>query len=204
VRDSDIRNSFHKNVLYRHHAASHTLVLDELGLMHGNCRADIAVINGKLMGYEIKSDKDSLARLANQVPSYDAIFDQITIIVGERHRSAVSTSVPKHWGVILARKSRQGAIDFQTCRKAKANPYVSALSVAQLLWRNEAAEILQQLGAPSEMLRSPRAKLYQSLSERLPLEELKGIVRTYLKKRTNWRCQRQPSGCDDSCRSIAT
>jgi hypothetical protein len=42
------------------------LVLDELGIDHGRQRADIAVINGRMTGYEIKSDRDTLAPLSNR------------------------------------------------------------------------------------------------------------------------------------------
>ena len=72
MNDAQIRSSFHSKKLRRHHATPDTLVVDELGLKHGKCRADIAVINGHLIGYEIKSDDDSLHRLARQVEAYNA------------------------------------------------------------------------------------------------------------------------------------
>jgi len=64
MNDAGIRRNLHCKKLRRHHVDPDTLVVDELGLKHGKCRADIAVINGHLMGYEIKSDDDSLRRLA--------------------------------------------------------------------------------------------------------------------------------------------
>ena len=58
MNDMLIRESFHRQVLKRYRRSPHTLVLNELGLRHGKCRADIAVVNGSLTGYEIKSDDD--------------------------------------------------------------------------------------------------------------------------------------------------
>jgi hypothetical protein len=55
VRDRDVREALHRKVLKEHHGDADTLVLDELGLRHGTCRVDIAVVNGYLHGYEIKS-----------------------------------------------------------------------------------------------------------------------------------------------------
>jgi hypothetical protein len=55
MNDPLIRKAFHCSFLQKEHAAPTTLVVDELGLEHGKCRADIAVINGHLIGYEIKS-----------------------------------------------------------------------------------------------------------------------------------------------------
>ncbi len=63
MRDRDVRQALRRKVLRDHIGDSSTLVLDELGLRHGTCRVDIAVVNSLLHGYEIKSDADNLARL---------------------------------------------------------------------------------------------------------------------------------------------
>src|SRR5690348_7019228 len=94
MNDNEIRRNLHKKILSRHHASSKTLVIDELGLMHGAFRADIAVVNGRLTGYEIKSNADSLARLKIQTTAYNAVFDRVAIVVGERHRKAIASRVP--------------------------------------------------------------------------------------------------------------
>lgn len=203
MNDLEIRENFHRKMLWRHHASPQTLVLDELGLMHGACRADIAIVNGRLIGIEIKSEKDSLSRLKKQIIAYDAVFDNIAIIVSERHRQAVTRCVPKHWGIVLTKKGKRGAIHFSVQRKSRTNRFVDPMSVAQLLWKNEAIETLQKLGAPLHLLKSRRAKLYRYLSKHLPLEKLKSAVRTYLKNRANWRCQPPPSLCDGLSQPIA-
>src|SRR5437879_5511788 len=108
MNDAQIRESFHRKVLRRHHLSTHTRVVDELGLMHGACRADVAVVNGRLIGYEIKSNSDSLARLKNQVLAYNKIFDNVTIIVGKRHRQAVREFIPSWWGIIVSERGKRG------------------------------------------------------------------------------------------------
>src|SRR5438132_3874390 len=108
MTDFEIRRSFHGKMLRRHHGAPDTLVVDELGLQYGSGRADIAVVNGRLVGYEIKSDNDSLARLKRQISLYDAIFDSITIVVGLKHCSVICQRVPGHWGVVLAQIGKGG------------------------------------------------------------------------------------------------
>jgi hypothetical protein len=203
MNDPEIRQCFHKKMLRRYHADQSALVLDELGLMHGAYRADIAIVNGKLIGFEIKSDGDSLYRLKKQIAAYNSVFDRIAIVVSERHRRDVTQKVPKHWGIVVSKKGKRGAIHFKTQRKSKTNPHVDPMSVAQLLWKGEAIEILQQEGAPRHLLNSPRIKLYRRLSKRLPLETLKLTVRTYLKSRSNWRCLTQPFLYDDSCQPTA-
>ena len=109
MNDIEIRHYFHKKKLRKHHAAKNTLVVDELGLKHGKCRADIAVINGHLDGFEIKSDRDTLSRLSDQISVYNLVFDHATLIVGPRHIEEAKTQVPEWWGVIFCEEGRRGA-----------------------------------------------------------------------------------------------
>ena len=187
MNDPEIRKSFHRKRLNWHHAQQNTLVIDELGLNHGRCRADIAVINGHFVGYEIKGNNDSLRRLEEQVKSYTAVFDRISVVVGVRHINAIEKHVPYWWGVIVSLRGPRGAVNFDTVREPQLNRNVDPISLARLLWRNEAEEILRQKGLSSRVLRQPRAILYEYLVEMLNTRELQTLVRTYFKKRKNWR-----------------
>ncbi len=195
MNDIEIRQNFHRKRLRRQHEDRDTLVINELGLNHGKSRADIAVVNGHIVGYEIKSDRDSLCRLSEQVQSYNAVFDRVSIIVGERHANSVQERVPEWWGLILSYRGARGAVNFQTLRKASANKNVDPVSLARLLWRNEASEVLQQEGLPRKILRQPRSVLYQYMAEVLSTRELRMTVREYLKKRKGWRCPESLSLC---------
>ncbi len=197
MNDAQIRKNFHQKRLRRHHATRSTLVVDELGLKHGKCRADIAVINGHLIGYEIKSDDDSLDRLNGQIQIYGAVFDRASLVVGERHLKDAQRIVPKWWGVLAAREGQRGAVHFETVRKAGMNPSVDDFSVAQLLWRSEAVELLAKLDVSRRLLRRPRTVLYRELVRILKPRELRSAVRECLKDRRNWRCLLPPSQDDD-------
>ena len=188
MNDLEIRQNFHRKKLRRQHAQKDTLVIDELGLNHGKCRADIAVVNGNLIGYEIKSNKDSLRRLKKQIKSYSAVFDKVFIVVGDRYINSIQRHIPKWWGVIVSMRGSKGAVNFEMIRKAQKNKSIEPISIAQLLWRDEAAEILSQKKLPPKILRQPRDVLYEQLAVLLTANELRKIVRDYLKKRRNWRC----------------
>jgi len=196
MNDKEIRFNFHGKRLQRQHAQKDTLVIDELGLNHGQCRADIAVVNGHFVGYEIKSNRDSLRRLSVQVKSYNSVFDKISIIVGERYSNSIHNHVPEWWGVIVSIKGPRGAINFDTIRKAKINKNINPISIARLLWRNEAEELLRQKKFPPRVLRQPRAVLYEYLIETLNIRELRNFIREYFKKRKNWRCHKLLSQYD--------
>ena len=204
MNDQEIRQNFHRKILRRQHAQKNTLVIDELGLNHGKCRADIAVVNGYLAGYEIKSNKDSLRRLEEQVKSYNAVFDKAFIIVGNRHIKSIQNYVPEWWGVIESVRGQRGAVNFDTIREARTNKNIDPISIAKLLWRNEAKEILMQKKIPSKILRQPRAILYECLVDVLNTCELRKIVRKYLKNRRNWRCPALPSRYDGLYQPAAT
>ncbi len=187
MKDLKIRTSFHQKCLRKHHCNSSTLVVDELGLQHGKCRADIAVINGHLIGYEIKSDVDSLRRLNDQIDSYNAVFDRVSAVVAECHLSEAVAMLPEWWGVISVLEGQRGAMHFKTIRRSKQNTHVDNYAVAQLLWRNEAQDILINLGIRGKQLREKRANLYDCIVSKLDSSELRRTIRKYLMQRTNWR-----------------
>jgi hypothetical protein len=193
MNDESIRLQFHRKRLRRQHEDPETVVVDELGLKHGRCRADIAVINGHFVGYEIKSDKDSLRRLPEQVDVYSAVFDRVSVIVGERHARAVKPLIPGWWGLILTTQGPRGGVTFTVERKASLNRSVDPFSVAQLLWRDEVAGVLEMLGAEKKTLRAPRKDLYHCLVSEIDLADIRRHVRMCLKARTGWRYPEPPS-----------
>jgi len=193
MNDSEIRQSFHRKELRRQHIRDDTLVIDELGLNHGKCRADIAVVNGSFVGYEIKSNKDSLRRLDEQIKSYNSVFDKVSIIVGNRYGNSIRKYVPKYWGIIVSTKGLRGTVNFETIHKADINENTNPISIARLLWRDEVIEILQKNDIPIKLLRKPRTELYEYLVDLLSVCELKQAVRSCFKSRRNWRCRESSS-----------
>ncbi len=196
MNDAQIRESFHRKRLRRYHEDPDTLVVDELGLKHGRCRADITVINGHLIGYEIKSDVDSLRRLDEQIKNYSDVFDRATLVVGENHLPKAQKLIPEWWGIICATEGRRESVHFETVSTAKINPSVDDFSVAQLLWRNEAQEVLVKLGFTGKLLRQKRSDLYRALVDSLGSHNIRNTVRECLKNRRNWRCHEPLSQCD--------
>src|ERR1043165_1264120 len=121
MNDPVIRSAFHQSVLHNVHCCNNCLVVDELGLNNGAVRADIAVLNGKLIGYEIKTSSDKLTRLPRQVKAYNQIFEEAHIVVAEKHLSSAKKIIPKWWGIYLIRVS-DGIISFDYHRPACPNP----------------------------------------------------------------------------------
>lgn len=203
MRDRDIRTSLHGELERAHrHYASETLFIDELGLCQGNARIDLAVVNGSLSGYEIKSERDTLQRLPHQVEVYSRALDYVTIVASESHIDKTVGLIPEWWGVI-ATLMQQEDISFRLVRQPQPNPGVDPYSVAQLLWRPEVLTILADLGIKKGVAGKSRRALWQTLAETLPIDELRDRVRHTLKVRERWRSDLLPTSRDGSFRSSA-
>ena len=189
-RDFEIRQSLNGSYLKKYRDDDNSLVLDELGLMQGLCRIDIAVINGIIHGFEIKSDVDTLERLPTQIKVYNQVLDKTTLIVGENHLDKAEELVPCWWGIKVVKSTKQKSLQIKNHRIEANNKDVSAFALVQLLWKNEAIQILQNNTATSAKdLRKPKDQLYRILSETIPLKTLKNIIRVTLKQRKGWRYQ---------------
>lgn len=197
MHEYELRNELKRSVLARQARDPETRIVDELGLRHGLARIDIAVINGIMHGYELKSDKDNLKRLPHQVQVYNSVLDKITLVVGSRHANEAATLVPNWWGIKIARLTTRGGIEFENHRRAHRNPSVDPLSVCKLLWRDEALTLLDELGGSDGVRHKPRAIVYSRLSQVAGLESLQERVRRQLKSRTNWRAVEPQMRCDD-------
>ena len=187
MKDPDIRASVHTQVLGEQHKDPKVLVVDELGLRHGQNRADIAVIGDELTGYEIKGDFDSLGRLTRQIETYSAVFDRACIVSGPRLIYAALASVPDWWGVLVAWPVDGGGITVEKVRVGAHNPSVQPLALAQLLWRSEAIQILSARSCVSDRdLKQGRMFLYGLLVDMLPLCDLRLHVSAQLRRRGTW------------------
>lgn len=181
--DPQLRSALKRTILAAHTDDPNTRIIDELGLAHGLARVDVAVVNGRLHGYEIKSDLDTLNRLSGQVAVYNSVFDRMTLIAGKRHAEHALRLTPEWWGVKQALVGPRGGIRFRTLRRADPNPSVQALSVARLLWRDEALMLLERLGEARGFSKKPRAQVFAHLAETAPLNLLRSYVRECLKSR---------------------
>jgi hypothetical protein len=167
-------------------------IIEELGVEHGAARIDVAVINGVLHGYEIKSDRDTLLRLPEQMGMYNSVFDQITLVVGKTHLYEAINLVPDWWGLTIAKISANDSVVFNEIRAAKSNSGQNSLSVARLLWRNEALELLERVGEANGYRSKSRSLIYEKLSAVFDQETLEEKVRDTLYFREAWRSAAPP------------
>jgi hypothetical protein len=146
LRQSGIRNEYvyraalTHNVLLGTHSLKTASMLTEFRV--GACKADLAILNGTGTVYEIKSDRDSLARLDNQVANYRKVFAKIYVIAGNAHVDEIMQRTPRDVGVMsLVRWDR-----IQTVREAADRPdLVCPVTICQSLRKAEAYALLRSL-----------------------------------------------------------
>lgn len=202
LRDSEIRAALRARLRSLHAGDAETTIIDELSLCQGDSRVDLAVVNRSLSGYEIKSDRDTLARLPSQSHTYALCFDEVTVVVGSRHITACARSLPHWWGVWEAVRAGDG-VRFRTVRRPKRNPRVSAHGLVQLLWKDELIESLRGMGLNASP-KKQRRELWAALVSACTVDQVSKIVRDRVRARGDWRSAPTPFRCGGSSRSVAS
>jgi hypothetical protein len=171
--------------LHRQHGGRATTYRREWSIAVGASRVDLAAINGRISGFEIKSAQDNLDRLVSQAAYYSAVLDRAVLVVEDEHvvRKAVAL-VPSWWGVWSADETERG-VRLNVVRAAVTNPAPDPYAIAQLLWRDEAYAVLERRRMHDGLRRATRWRLWNRLVE-LPLPTLRREVRETIKARPGW------------------
>jgi hypothetical protein len=202
LRDREIRSALRSKLRALHAQDPDTAIIDELSLCQGESRIDVAVVNSSLGGYEIKSDRDTLTRLARQSETYALCFDTLTVVVGGHHVRDCEKRLPYWWGIWEAVRTPD-AVKIESRREPQKNPKVSPDRLVQLLWKNELIESLGELGLTAPP-KAQRRELWAVLASGSPPGELSRIVRDRIRARGDWRSAPTPFRCGGSSRSVAS
>jgi hypothetical protein len=186
MRDRDVRVAIRAKLEADHAGDDNTRIVEEMGIWSGSVRIDVAVINGELSGFELKSAKDNLYRLPQQALLYSDVFDRMTIVTAENHLTGCLGKLPDWWGVTVAATRADAKVELASVRSCQLNPSQNPLQISRLLWRPEVLTILER----HELIKGYRSKtinlLHERLAEALTLQALRDEVRACLKARLGW------------------
>lgn len=185
MRDLDVRLAVRSRLGAEHAGDPDTRIVEEMGIWNGSVRVDLAVINGKLAGYELKSAKDNLQRLPTQASLFSQVFDRVFLVAAEKHVEKAAERIPDWWGILSAHQTENG-VSLQEVRVGNENPATDPLQVARLLWRDEALSILDAYGYSKGVKTASRETIVQRLVSSLSPSELSSSVRYCLKGRSGW------------------
>ena len=190
--ESGIRPALLSRLLPKHAGRASTAIIEELGLCRGRVRVDVAVVNGRLHGYEIKSDRDTLRRLTVQVEIYGKVLDRATLVVGDRYLAEALEVVPVWWGVLHVHPTATG-LRFKTVRRARKNPRRDPRSLVELLWNDDAIALLEERNAARGVRGKPRRLVWDRVCEHFAVDEIASAVRARLKTRAKNEGPPRPS-----------
>ena len=185
--DTEIRAALHAKRLCKLRDSQDALIIDELGLSHAKVRVDIAVINGCVHGFEIKSSADTLNRLPSQLDIYSKCLSKLTIVCAPNHTFKVMRNTPNWCGILEADKGMRGGIHFRSIRRTGTNPHIELDQLAHLLWRSEARELLSRYDSVVKVERLSRKQLYTQLASFVTIKELVMSIRQFMLIRQDWR-----------------
>jgi len=152
------RSAITQKILLGHHNLRTASMLSEVRV--GTCKADVVVLNGTATAYEIKSERDSLARLSSQISSYSRVFAAVNVVTSPSYVSQVSRLVPREVGVIVL----SSGFTLQSARPATVDPSrIDALAVLDLIRADEAISILRALKI--DVPEVPNTQLRRALSD---------------------------------------
>ena len=148
----------------------------------------LGVIDGQLIGFEIKSDRDTYARLKRQTADYDLLCDVNYLVVGKSHRKQADQHIPAHWGIIcvyeeekLPQKEKKRII-VEIDQIPGVNPNVKIERQLDLLWRPELAT-LQEWNEMPKYAQKSKAFVREKILERVPQETMKHQITDLLFER---------------------
>ena len=152
------RAAITQKVLMGTHSLRTASMLNEFRV--GSCKADLVILNGTATVYEIKSERDSLARLANQVENYKRVFATVNVIANEGHVEGVLDIIPDDVGVMCLSKRYR----ITPVRKAVDCPErICPATVFESLRMAEGVAILQTMGVTVPEV--PNTQKYAAMRE---------------------------------------
>lgn len=130
-----------KNILLGKHSLRTASILTEFRA--GECKVDLAILNGSATAYEVKSERDSLLRLERQIAAYSKVFARVYVIAAECHVETVMARVPADIGILHL----NGRHNISVLREAGDRPdRTSPEAIFESIRTEEARMILSSLG----------------------------------------------------------
>jgi hypothetical protein len=168
-------------------------IFHETPLARGLRRADVLAVNGHIAGFEIKSERDSLTRLAKQVDYYNLVCEFSTIVTAKSHLSKARAIIPQSWGIMTAEGYE--TVSIKLIRKPKLNRHLDKWALIRLMWKEECSAIVKKYN------RAVKPDLpvirYWEFLEELSLNILRDETREALKRRQLRRLDQPQKLSDD-------
>ena len=185
MKDPCIRQLLRETRLAKYISDPKSKIVEEMELPAASARIDMAVINGHLHGYEIKSASDTLNRLPGQIEAYTKVFDYVSVVTEGKYYNKILENVPSWVGVYLC-YNKSGQNHIKVIRSPRLNRNQDPFFLEYLLWKDDLLDLLNEKGIPHRK-KDRNWLLAEAVASHIKTPELSKIVRGILKKRANWK-----------------
>ena len=146
----------------------------------GKSRADaILVRENKIVGFEIKSDKDNLLRLEAQMKDYTRFCDECYIVTGDKHLEEIPLVVPEFYGIIRIYLDEEEQARLEVVREATKDPKESKRRKIKhqmsLLWRTEITRIAKA-NKVKPISKKSKPKIAMMLADNMEHDDLRRAI----------------------------
>lgn len=161
-------------------ALDDAVLINEMVYANWSRRADLAVANGHLHAFEIKSDLDSLRRLEGQIAIYLERFDKLTVVIAPKYLSSVLEMAPPQVAVWCASEEDSG-VKIKVVRAGRMEKVKSRDVLIDYLLRDELYCFLSSHGV--HVRQSDSRSQLVNLAIMQPIKKLRAYVLHALKGR---------------------
>ncbi|WAT26314.1 sce7726 family protein [Pseudomonas sp. GXZC] len=166
--------------LFERKMVDDAVIINEMVVANWSRRADIAVANGRLYGFEIKSQFDSLKRLPGQLESFQQYFDKVLVVAAPKFISAIQRDYPEHIG-ILEVSAASGRPRLRQVRAGRINEVKDVAKLTSLITKIELERFLRA-GGVGGIANLSRAEMVKMCSDK-NIKRLRGYVLSCIKER---------------------
>lgn len=166
--------------LYARGLVSDAVIVNEMTVASWSRRADIALANGKLHAFEIKSQVDSLKRLDGQIQSFAEHFDKVTVVAASKFIPEIMQEYPAEIGVLEV-IAENGSISLKQVRPGRVSEVRSVKLLSTFITKSEISRLLKQNGI-NLPVDSSRQQLEGALVS-VPVKRLRAFVLESIKKK---------------------
>lgn len=166
--------------LYAKGLVDNAVIINEMVVSNWARRADIAVANGRLYAFEIKSEFDTLKRLPGQIESFQRHFDKVTVVAASKFIPEIAKSYPAEVGILEVRVTDVG-FELMQVRAGRISEVRDRTVIASLMTKVELERLLKAENIKYRLGLS-RYEIVQSLDS-VPVKRIRSHALESLKKR---------------------
>lgn len=162
------KNTIAEKILLGRHSLNTAVLVQEMRALRS--KADIVIFNGTSTAYEIKSDRDSLARLPLQIEDYRKVFAKVVVVTDAKHLTTLEEMLSADVGILELNEKRA----LSTIRQAEENlNTLEKPAILDALQLSELQAMLTDLGCDTPVVPNTRQRrIYSEILSQFPVEHL--------------------------------